>query len=293
VTARQFKSALVLGLFALVGLTAPAVAQQANDLEAQFAALKWQDGPSKGALGTIATISVPQGYKFLGSGDARKFMELNQNPTDGSEMGVLLNSENGWFVVFEFSDDGYVKDDDRSLDADAIIASIREGTAAANDVRRQRGWPTIEVLGWEQKPFYDSKTNNLTWSILGASEGSMSVNHSTRLLGRRGVMKLNLVMDQKDIPTAVPAFNTLVTDFSFNPGQRYAEFTRGDKVAEYGLAGLIVGGTGVALVKSGFLQKFWKVIVLGFVALAGAAKRLLGGLFGRGESASADQPSNV
>lgn len=268
---------LFLPVVTVLGLTVTVTAQQQDDLAAQFAALDWQTGPLPGDLGGIATIKVPAGYRFLGRGDAGRFMELNENPSDGSELGILLSNDNdaSWFVVFEFSANGYVKDDERDLDADAILSTIRDGTEAANRIRRERGWSTLEVVGWQQRPFYDRQTNNLTWAITGSSEGSTSINHSTRLLGRRGVMKANLVLSPEDVGNAVPAFNALLTDFSFNPGQRYAEFRRGDKVAEYGLAGLIVGGAGVALVKSGFLQKFWKLIVVGFIALAGAVKRFV------------------
>jgi uncharacterized membrane-anchored protein len=268
----------------------PAEAPESSDRPSSpFAALGWQVGPTKGALGSRATVSVPEGYRFLGQGDAGKFMELNQNPSDGSELGVLLNDDGGWFAVFEFSEDGYIKDDDRDLDADALLASVREGTKSANDLRAERGWSPVQIVGWQQKPFYDSRTNNLTWSIVASSEGGEGVNHSTRLLGRRGVMRVNLVAAREDIAAAVLAFNTVMGDFSFNPGQRYAEFRKGDKIAEYGLTGLIVGGAGVALVKTGLLQKFWKLIVLGVIAVAGALKKFIGGL-GR-PNASSDQPS--
>ena len=286
--ARRSIVTVVAVLLAVLTLTGVVSAQQQSDLAAQFAALNWQDGPTKGNLGGIATIDVPAGFRFLGKGDAGKFMELNENPSDGSELGLLLSVKGSWFVVYEFSADGYVKDDDRELDADAILSSIKEGTEAANKVRRERGWATMEVLGWHQEPFYDPKTNNLTWSIRGRSEGSTGVNHSTRLLGRRGVMKANLVAGEEEIAQAVPSFNSVMSGFAFNTGHRYAEFTRGDKVAEYGLTGLIVGGAGVALVKTGLLQKFWKLIVFGFIALLGAIKRFISG-FTRGKEQPSDQ----
>ena len=183
----RYSSAVFLGFLTVLSFSSgDLAAQQQKDLATQFAALNWQEGPTQGALGGVATIRVPAGNRFLGRGDAGKFMELNQNPSDGSELGVLLNNDASWFVVFEFSADGYVKDDDRNLDADAILSSIRQGTEQANEVRRERGWPTMEVVGWQQRPFYDPQTNNLTWAIRGSSEGSTSINHSTRLLGRRG-----------------------------------------------------------------------------------------------------------
>jgi uncharacterized membrane-anchored protein len=289
-TARRCLSAALVALSAAL-FQVPAVHAQEQDRAAQFQSLGWQAGPTTADIGGLATIAVPEGYMFVGRGGAGKFMELLQNPSDGSELGVLLHREKSWFVVFEFSDDGYVKDTDRDLDADAILASIKKGTDQANELRRERGWSTMEIVGWQQKPFYDPATNNLTWSVRGSSEGTIGINHSTRLLGRRGVMKVNLVFGPEDQATALPAFTTLMGGFSFKPGHRYAEFTRGDKVAEYGLTGLIVGGTGVALVKSGLLQKFWKLIVLGVVAAAGAIRRLFAGSGAPREAG--DTPSNV
>ena len=264
-----------------VGLVSAAPTFAQSPLAEQVRALDWEAGPTTAQLSTLATINVPDGFQFVGKPGAGKFMEMLQNPTDGSEVGVLLNVEEGWFVVFDFSDMGYVKDDDRNLDANAILSSIREGTEESNKVRRERGWPTLEVVGWQQAPFYDAATNNLTWSIVGRSSDGDSINHSTRLLGRRGVMRVNLVAGPEEMATALPAFNEMVGDFSFTAGNKYSEFTRGDKIAEYGLAGLIVGGAGVALVKTGLLQKFGKLIVIAIVALLGAIKKLFDAMRGR------------
>ena len=272
-----------------LSIAAPATAQEPDSNP--LASLPWQEGPIDGKLGDVASIAVPEGFQFVDSAGASKFLELTQNPSHGNELGVVLSNDGSWFVIFRFSDDGYVKDDDRKLDADAILGSIRSGTEESNRIRKERGWATVEVVGWQEKPFYDSRTNNLTWAIRGKSGDEASINHSTRLLGRRGVMSVNLVLGPEDVNTAIPAFNTLLTGVSFNPGHRYAEFRQGDKIAEYGLAGLIVGGTGAALVKTGFLKKIWKGLVLAFIALAGALKKFAAGLFGRRETA--DATSNV
>ncbi len=58
------------------------------------------------------------------------------------------------------------------------------------------------------------------------------------------------------------------------PGQKYAEWRSGDKVAKYGLTALIVGGAATAAVKSGLLIKFWKLIVAGFLGLSAFLKRV-------------------
>jgi len=131
-------------------------------------------------------------------------------------------------------------------------------------------------------------TNNLTWAIRGASEGSESVNYSVRLLGRRGVMDVDLVLDPTHVAAAVPDFNQLLTGFTFSTGNRYAEFQAGDKVAAYGLTALVAGGAGAALAKSGLLGKVWKLIVFGAIAALAAIKRLLAAVFGgkRGEESA-------
>ena len=275
---------LTLGVMLSVWLLWPpahAVAQEPPSLADQIGALAWQRGPVSGAIGDLATIEVPEGFAFLGKGDAGKFLELLENPSDGTELGLLLSPDSTWFVTFEFTDDGYVRDDDRELDADALLDSIREGTEHANTLRKERGWSAVEVVGWQTTPFYDPQTHNLTWAITGRSDGGDSINHSTRLLGRRGVMRVNLVLSPEDSDAAKAGFAKVMSSFSFNPGHRYSEFTTGDKVAEYGLTGLIVGGTGVALAKSGLLQKFWKLIVFGIMALAGTARKLFARLTGR------------
>ena len=287
----QFKGGIVAGHFrfrsltvcltVLLGFATAAAARQ--DPGAELKALDWIEGPATANLGNIAQIEVPEGFRFVGKPGAGKFMELIQNPSDGRELGILL-SPDSWFVVFDFSSQGYVKDDDRKLDADAILDTIKQGTAASNKQRRKRGWSELKVLGWHEPPHYDAETNNLTWSIRGSSDDGENINHSTRLLGRRGVMNVDLVMGPEQAEAALPEFNEMLTQFEFKSGSKYSDFTRGDKVAEYGLAGLVVGGAGVALVKTGLLQKFGKLIVVAFVAIAGAIKKLFAKLTGRGEA---------
>jgi uncharacterized membrane-anchored protein len=249
----------------------------------QKSSIAWQVGPTKGDLGGLATIDVPEGYRFAGKEGAQKVLELTQNPVSGKEVGVLMpvykegDKSNAWVIYFEFDDVGYVKDDEKDkLDVDAILQSLKEGTEEGNKYRREKGWPDFHVTGWYKPPFYDLNTHNLTWAVVGKTSGNdtdQTVNYSTRILGRRGTMNVDLVLDANQVTDVVPEFDKLMGQFSYNPGGRYAEFTRGDKVAEYGLAALIAGGAGAALIKTGLLAKFWKLIVVGFAALMGAIKK--------------------
>jgi uncharacterized membrane-anchored protein len=186
-----------------------------------------------------------------------------------------------WFVIFEFNPIGYVKDDEKGqLDANAILSSLKKGNERGNEERRKRGWATLDLLGWSTPPRYDPVTNNLTWAIRASSEGSEVINHSVRLLGRKGVMDADLVLGPAQISSAVPEFDSLLAGFEFSQGNRYAEWVKGDKVAAYGLTALVAGGVGAAAVKSGALGKLWKLLAVGVLAGLAGLKRILGAIFG-------------
>jgi len=237
--------------------------------------IKWQKGPSIGNLGNIADIRIPAGYVFAGPNDTRVLMELMQNPTSGKEMGFIAPAGLDWFVVFEFDDVGYVRDDEKnSLDAVSMLESIKKGTEAANEERRQRGWPIMTIVGWEQKPHYNESTHNLEWAIRGESEGKLVVNFNTRLLGRRGVMRVTLVTDPTRLSTILPKYKDVLAGFDYTRGEKYAEFRQGDKVAKYGLAALVTGGAAAVAVKTGMFKWIWKGLVAGFLALLAFIKSL-------------------
>lgn len=237
--------------------------------------VSWQKGPSVGQLGINAEVKIPDGYVFANARDTRTLMEANKNPISNSELGFLARADEDWFVVFESDDDGYVKDDEKtSLDADALLKSIKEGTEEANKERVRRGWPTLKTLGWETPPRYNETTNNLEWATRAESEGSLVINHNTRLLGREGVMRVTLVTDPETLSVTLPQFRTMLEGFQFKEGHRYAEFRAGDKTAAYGLTGLIVAGGAAAAVKTGAFKWLWKVLVAAAVGISALVKRL-------------------
>ena len=254
---------------------------------AQADKIPWAKGPTRGALGSEATISVPAGCLFTGVDGVKLFLQLTENIASGNERGVVMcqadQTSDPWFVLFSYDKSGYVRDDEGSkLDADAILETVRRGTEAANRERKSRGWGTLSVDGWATKPFYDRTTNNLTWAITAHDNtGGRTVNHSVRLLGRGGVMHAHLVTTPTQLDALVPTFNGMISAFTYQPGQKYAEWRPGDKVAAYGLTALVAGGAGVALAKSGLLVKFWKLIVAGIAAAVAAIKRMWGKLTGR------------
>ena len=200
-----FSSALISG-----GVSA-AIAQSTRT--PQPSGIEWQEGPMVADLGGVAEVQVPKGYAFTGAAGTKRFLELNQDPTSGNEVGLMVPvpkpgiESPDWFMLFEFHEVGYITDNDRSsLDADALLASIQKDTERANEIRKQRGWPAFHVSGWARKPFYDDGSHNLTWAVLGQGDGenSQAVNYSVRILGRRGTMSVDLVLDPKDLDAVLP-----------------------------------------------------------------------------------------
>jgi len=240
--------------------------------------VKSREGPCEAALGDIAKISVPEGYRFLGRAETTKYLTLSENPTSGRELGAVAPDSLEWFCFFSFDEVGYVNDDEKDdLDAAAILAAIREGTRQANVIRKARGWTELQILGWETPPRYNAATNNLEWAVRGRTTEGIVLNHNTRLLGRSGVMEASLVSSPDQYASSLGSFRKLLGGFAYEQGSRYSEYRTGDKLAEYGLSALVAGGALAVAAKSGLLAKLWKFLVAGAIAVAAFFKKLFGG----------------
>ena len=246
-------------------------------------------GPATARLGDVAQIELPAGYAFLDGKATRALLKASGESPTGNELGFMRPTNGEWSVIFEFSNIGYVKDDDKDkLDAAKLLQSYKDGTAAQNKEREAAGRPPLIVVGWEQEPRYDPETHNLTWAIRATSGGEPLLNYNTRLLGRKGVMEVVLICDPKDLPGTLPTFKNILAEHKFQTGQAYAEYRPGDKVAKYGLAALITAGAAVGAAKLGllgpvilFFKKAWKLLIVAVVAAAASVKKLFGRLFGR------------
>jgi uncharacterized membrane-anchored protein len=264
--------AVVVGLMT-IPLLAFAQAEGESDVARQLKALAWQRGPTEGKIGDLAAIKVPEGQAFLDGPNTRRFLELNGNPPRDNRY-TLLGPEGAWFAVFFFEDSGYVKDDEK-LDPAALLKSLQESDGRANDERKRLGMRAIHTDGWVVPPHYDAATKRLEWGLrLRGDEGPPVVNYTIRLLGRRGVMHAVLVSDPEGLTREIAEFKAVLAGYDFASGQSYAEFRAGDRIAEYGLAALVLGGAAAVATKTGFFKAFGKVIVVGVVALGAAVTAL-------------------
>lgn len=290
---------------AVAGMTWVCIAagQEASSAEAEAppksfaeaverAGVKLVKGPAMVPLGKVAELKLPEGFHFVGADGLDKFYELTRNSKGGNEVGVVISPKE-WMLFLSYSDIGYVKDNDRDqLEAAKLLKSLQESQDADNEERQKRGWDRMKVVDWATAPHYDAKTNNLKWAInLASSRDSFKevwINESVRILGRGGVMNATLVTEPAAFKEAETEADALLAgNFSYRAGEKYAEFKAGDKVAEYGLAALVLGGAGAVAVKTGlfaaiasFFGKMWKALVLVVIAGASALGKLWGKIRG-------------
>jgi len=249
--------------------------------------INWVQGPDTIVMGDeLAEIHIDEKYLFARKSDAQKIIKASGNISSGKEIGLIYpKSDAGWLILFEYYDVGHVKDDDKdSIDADAILDSIIAGTEEANRQKRAQGHSALNVIGWYEEPFYDEETNNLVWAVLGEDEesGEQFVNYNTRLLGRGGYVAVTLVSPPEMLDETMEEIDYVLSNFEYLEGERYFDFTSGDKIAKYGLAALIAGGAGAAAAKLGlfaFLAKFLAKMGKAAVALVAGIAAAIGGAF--------------
>jgi len=275
--------AVVAAAFLLAGVcTARAEESQdtrAEEFRAKLRALDWVRGPRDITVSGNSTLSLPEGYVYLDAANTKKFLELNENLSSGKEVMIAPKSLR-WSAYLVFEDAGYVKDDEK-LDADAILKTLKANNQAGNEERRRRGWTDLTLVGWSTPPAYNDTTKRLEWATLLRSQNQDATNFFTKILGRRGFTSVILVSSPEDAPGATADLNKVLTGYRFNTGDTYAEWRPGDKVAAYGLAGLIVGGAVAAAAKTGLLKGLfvalaaaWKLVVAAVLALLAGLKSL-------------------
>ncbi|HSJ00807.1 MAG: DUF2167 domain-containing protein [Verrucomicrobium sp.] len=240
-----------------------------------------------GKIGSRAEVQIPEGFIFFGPSGTKKLLKQWGNLIGGNEDGMLTHKEEGWSVVFEFDDVGYVKDDDKDeLNADKMMKMFKDSEPDVNAARKESGLSAQHILGFSLPPRYNPETNNLEWALRFSFDDvpGEQLNHNTKLLGRKGVMQATLLCGPDEVQKILPAYQSVLTGFQFNQGETYAEFRSGDKVATYGLVGLVAGGAAFAAGKAGLFAKlgvifakFAKFIIAGVVAVALGIKKLFGG----------------
>lgn len=217
----------------------------------------------------VATLNISDSFRYLGPEDAERVLVLAWgNPPGNKTLGMIFPQEfsplsnEGWGIVVTYEEDGYVSDEDAdSIDYDDLLQQMRAETAAANEERQKHGYGTVELIGWAAQPYYNKETHKLYWAkeIAFGGDPNHTLNYNIRILGRRGVLVLNAVSGADQLAMIKNDLQHVLAFTNFNQGHRYEDFDSStDKVAAYGLAGLVAGGLAA---KAGLFTKLFALLI--------------------------------
>lgn len=226
----------------------------------------------------LATIEQTAGFRFLDNSDTQTFLtKIWGNPPGAGRdaLGLIIPtdadplSDDGWAVVVNYDPSGYVSDEEAGrINYDELMDQMKKSTMEASKKRVDQGYGSMELLGWARRPFYDVAEKKLYWAkrLRFDNSAEETLNYEIRILGRKGVLDLNIIASMGALPLIDSRVNTILSMIYFNNGNTYAEFNPSvDEAAAYGLAGLIAGGV---LTKAGFFK--------GLLAVLFASKKLIG-----------------
>jgi len=179
-------------------------------------------------------------------------------------------AENSWAFIITYEAMGYVEDDDADdIDYEELLETMKSDATAENEARQKEGYPTIEIVGWASKPFYDEEKKVLHWAKeikFGDSE-SNTLNYNVRILGRKGVMVLNAVSSMNELPEVQKNITPVLSSFTYAEGTSYKDFNPDiDEVAAWTIGGLVAGKMLAKVGLFALLLKYIKVILLGIAA---------------------------
>ncbi|GGY97689.1 hypothetical protein GCM10011614_10950 [Novosphingobium colocasiae] len=299
-------------LLAMTALTPANAAAPQGQLPPQMVAAVKSLHPQQGRIAidqASATLDLGTAYDFYGRDDARKILvDIWGNPPEAATnvLGIVMPASaspisDGWGAVVTYEDSGFVSDDDAAdVDYNELLGQMREGEADRNAERKRQGYTGIHLAGWAEQPKYDPATHSVIWAqdLTFDDTQAHTLNYDVRTLGRKGVLSINFVSSMAQLPSIRQAAHAFTAHAAFDPGARYADYDAStDKKADYGVAGLIAAGVGVAAAKKlGFLAillKFLKPILLAVVAGFAFLRKRVMALFGRKESEPAEWEHSV
>lgn len=237
--------------------------------------LNWVEGRDQtiDVGSNLASLKLKKGYYFLDQKDTIVYLEETGNIPNGNEIGTILPKDDSWALFLEYEETGHIEDEEKSdIDPEALLDSYRQGTEEANKKLDPKYHLTI--LGWHSEPHYDESIHSLTWAtLLKNSDNYKMVNYNTRILTRIGTISTVLVSAPESLAKDSATVQADIIDhITLKDGNKYSDFDpKIDKMAAYGLTGLILGGAGAVVAKkTGLLAVILAFLKKGFVFIIAA-----------------------
>jgi len=303
----KFGTTSVIGVALLLASAAPQVmaqpapaaqteAQAKAAIEAKNKEIEKSLHPQTGSIALPAAharLQLGNGYYFLAPDEAKRVLtESWGNPPEqvANVLGMVFPAgktfhDASWGAVIQYEDTGHVSDKDAaSQDYDAVLQQMKSSEEEANKAAQDQGYAGSHLIGWAQAPTYDAATRTLIWARDIKFDGTDydTLNYDVRTLGRTGVLSLNMVDSMDNLKNVQLAAKGLGSTVKFDSGSSYADYNpKTDKLADYGLAGLVAAGAGLLVAKKAgllavillFAKKAIAFIIAGAVALRAWFKR--------------------
>jgi uncharacterized membrane-anchored protein len=232
----------------------------------EYDAMNWITGPDGYQVETSHSVfNPPPSFAVLLGVEAQRYEFLNNSVEFPDTEFVVYDPASEAEISIEFRRQGFVKDNDWSdVDADAFLEQLIDGQSKSNRRRIANGQEPFDVIGWLEKPSYDPATHVAHYALELGTPQRHWLNAVAVKLGREGYHQFTWVGDMAQYKNGGPTVLAAVLDnHNYDEGYRYVDYRAGDKVAAYGIAGLVAAVAGVKLGK-GLLAG-----ALAFLAIAG------------------------
>jgi uncharacterized membrane-anchored protein len=261
-------------------------AQAEAAAEARFQQIQRSLHPQSGSIAipaAHATLQLGKDYYFLPPDEAKRVLTEgwgNRPEIAENVLGMVFPAgktfrDRTWGAVIEYEDHGHISDKDAATqDYASVLSEMQQATEDSNEDAKQHGYSEQHLLGWAQPPTYDGTTKTLIWArnIQFGDQPENSLNYDVRTLSRTGVLSLNMVDSMSNLDSVREAAKGLGSTVKFDAGSRYADYNPStDKLADYGLAGLVAAGAGLAVAKKAGLLAILLVFAKKGIALIIAA----------------------
>lgn len=261
---------LILGMATTAFAINPGIPAAQNAIHEEVISLPWKYELKKYSLEqSNSTFRLSEGYSLLMGNAARRYDHIIQGTEEDSNTEALVfNHKTGVQLILNHYPEGYVSLADwGNLDEITLMQEISDNAKKINAKRAKNSTPPLIIGGWLQKPRMNKNNNSVSW-VFDVKDGEeTTVNAVTIKLGRKGYEKITWVSSYDNYLKSMDAMEFLVNQHQFNEGYRYANYSVGDQIAEFGVASLVAITAGGNQPKAGWAAFFSKLLTIGKILL--------------------------
>ena len=268
---------IALGIASSAHAVTPDLLATQRAINEEIISLPWKYELKKYPLGqSNSTFKLAKGYSLLMGGAARHYDQiLQRSEEDPNTEALVFNHNTEVQLILSYYPEGYVSLESwEDLDADILMQEISDSAKKINAERAKNNIPSLKIGGWLQKPRLNPDNHSVSWVFDVVDGDETTVNAVTIKLGRTGYEKITWVSSYDNYLKSMDDMVFLVDQHKFDEGHRYVDYSVGDQMAAFGIAGLVAvtaGGNpqkvGLAALYAGLMHLGKKSMVPALIAL--------------------------